>query len=108
VGRTIYYPGTPVGITEYNWGAEDHINGATAQADVLGIFGREALDLATRWSTPAVGAPAYNAIKTYRNYDGNKSASSSFPPLIRRGNFTAASRVPLDVRVAHRQPRHTS
>ena len=69
-----YYPGTPVGINEYNWGAEDHINGATAQADVLGIFGREGLDLATRWTTPAAGAPAYNAIKMYRNYDGSKSA----------------------------------
>ena len=35
-----YYPGTLTGLTEYNWGAEDHINGATAQADVLGIMGR--------------------------------------------------------------------
>src|SRR5256885_696176 len=71
---TQYYPGTPVGITEYNWGAEDHINGATAQADVLGIFGREALDLATRWTTPASTTPTYKALKMYRNYDGNKSA----------------------------------
>ena len=69
-----YYPGTPVGITEYNWGAEDHINGATAQADVLGIFGREGLDLATRWTTPASTTPTYKAVKMYRNYDGNKSA----------------------------------
>ena len=65
-----YYPGTPIGITEYNWGAENHINGATAQADVLGIFGREGLDLATRWTTPSVGSPTYKAIKMYRNYDG--------------------------------------
>src|SRR5207253_4684326 len=47
--NTYYYPGTPIAITEYNWGAEGHINGATTQADILGIFGREALDLATRW-----------------------------------------------------------
>jgi hypothetical protein len=65
-----YYPGTPVGITEYNWGAENHINGATAQADVLGIFGREGLDVATRWTTPAASTPTYKAIKMYRNYDG--------------------------------------
>ena len=68
-----YYPGTPIGITEYNWGAESHINGATAQADLLGIFGREGLDLATRWTTPNTGTPAYNAIKMLRNYDGAKS-----------------------------------
>lgn len=67
------YPGTKIGITEYNWGAEGHINGATAQADIYGIFGREGLDLATRWTTPNTGTPTYNAMKIYRNYDGNKS-----------------------------------
>ena len=67
------YPGIKVGITEYNWGAESDMNGATAQADILGIFGREGLDLATRWTTPASNSPAYNAIKFYRNYDGQKS-----------------------------------
>jgi hypothetical protein len=68
-----YYPGTAIAITEYHWGAEDHISGATAQADVLGIFGREGLDMALRWEAPAVGTPVYNAIKLYRNYDGRKS-----------------------------------
>jgi hypothetical protein len=67
------YPGTPIGITEYNWGAEGHINGATAQADIMGIFGREGLDLATRWTTPDTSTPTYKAMKLYRNYDGNKS-----------------------------------
>src|SRR3981189_3470782 len=38
------WPGTPIAITEYNWGAEGHVNGATAQADIYGIFGREGLD----------------------------------------------------------------
>ncbi|MFN7920957.1 MAG: glycoside hydrolase family 44 protein [Bryobacteraceae bacterium] len=69
-----YYSGTPIGITEYNWGAESHINGATTQADILGIFGREGLDLAARWTTPDASTPVYKAMKMYRNYDGNKSA----------------------------------
>jgi hypothetical protein len=69
-----YYPGTAIGITEYNWGAENHINGATTQADILGIFGREGLDAAARWTTPAATTPTYKAIKMYRNYDGNSSA----------------------------------
>jgi hypothetical protein len=64
-----YYPGTKIGITEYNWGAESYINGATAQADLLGIFGRQGLDLATRWTTPAANTPTYLAMKMYRNYD---------------------------------------
>ena len=70
---TTNYPGTKIGITEYNWGAEPSINGATAQADILGIFGREGLDLATRWTTPDPSTPTYKAMKLYRNYDGNKS-----------------------------------
>lgn len=69
-----YYSDTPIGITEYNWGAEGHINGATAQADIYGIFGREGLNIGARWTTPATGSPAYNAMKIYRNYDGNKSS----------------------------------
>ncbi len=68
-----YYPRTGTGITEYNWGAENAINGATAQADLLGIFGREGLDVATRWTTPDPSTPTYKAMKLFRNYDGNKS-----------------------------------
>ena len=69
-----YYPRTRIGITEYNWGAEGHMNGATTQADVLGIFGREGLDVAARWTTPDPSTPTYKAIKIYRNYDGQRSA----------------------------------
>jgi alpha-L-arabinofuranosidase len=68
-----HYPNTPLGITEYNWGAEDHINGATAQADILGIFGREGLDVAARWTTPDAKTPTFKAMQMYRNYDGRKS-----------------------------------
>ncbi|MGD0206824.1 MAG: glycoside hydrolase family 44 protein [Verrucomicrobiota bacterium] len=67
------YPGTKIGITEYNWGAEPYINGATAQADILGIFGSQGLDLSTRWEIPDPSTPTYLAMKMYRNYDGNKS-----------------------------------
>jgi hypothetical protein len=68
-----FYPGTRTALTEYNWGAEGHINGATAQADILGILGREGVDLATRWTTPDASTPTYKAMKMYRNYDGNRS-----------------------------------
>jgi hypothetical protein len=65
-----YYPGTKVAITEYNWGALDDINGALAQADVLGIFGREGLDLATIWGEPQPTQPGAYSFRMYRNYDG--------------------------------------
>jgi hypothetical protein len=72
--RKNYYSGTPVAITEYNWGAEGYINGATTQADIYGIFGREGLDMATRWTVPDSSTPTYKAMQMYRNYDGAGSA----------------------------------
>jgi hypothetical protein len=67
-----YYPGTKLAITEYSWGADDDISGATAQADVLGILGSQGVDMATRWTQPALGTPTYKAFQIYRNYDGDK------------------------------------
>jgi fibronectin type 3 domain-containing protein len=76
-----YYPGLEIGCTEYNWGDEPNLNGATTQADVLGIYGREGFDLATRWTvatntstTPTSYYVTYLASQIYRNYDGNDSA----------------------------------
>jgi len=71
--NTYYAAGTPIAITEYSWGAEAHISGAMAQADVLGIFGREGLDMAARWATPDATTPTFKAMRMYRNYDGNGS-----------------------------------
>ncbi len=67
---TANYTGTRLAITEYNWGALDHINGALAQADVLGIFGREGLELAALWAPPDTDQPGAYAFRLYRNYDG--------------------------------------
>jgi hypothetical protein len=67
------YPGTKIGVTEYNYGRGT--DGALAQADVLGIFGREGMDLATRWGS-ADNDPdsiVFKAMKMYRNYDNLKS-----------------------------------
>jgi hypothetical protein len=75
------YPGTKTAITEYNLGAFDDISGFLAQADLLGAFGREGLDLATLWgnltkSSNNVEVPnmmSY-AFRLYRNYDGQGGA----------------------------------
>ncbi|GHH82407.1 hypothetical protein GCM10018793_42170 [Streptomyces sulfonofaciens] len=67
------YPGTKIAVSEYNWGALDHIDGALAEADVLGIFGREGLDLATLWSPPAPTDPGAYAFRMYLDYDGKGS-----------------------------------
>jgi hypothetical protein len=64
------YPGTKLAITEYNWGALGYMNGALAQADILGIFGRQGLDFATIWGPPESDEPGAYAFRIYRNYDG--------------------------------------
>jgi hypothetical protein len=69
------YPGTKTAITEYNWGGQGSINGAVAQADILGIFGSYGLDLGTLWGppNPTTQVPGLMAFEIYRNYDGAKS-----------------------------------
>jgi hypothetical protein len=68
-----YYPGTKTAITEYNFGALDSMNGALAQADALGIFGAQGLDLATLWGPPTTSQPGAYAFRMYRDYDGQGS-----------------------------------
>jgi hypothetical protein len=67
-----YYPGTKTSIDEYNWGGQENINGAVAQADILGIFGREGLDMGVLWGppNPTTQVPGLVAFEVYRNYDG--------------------------------------
>ena len=69
------YPGTKLAIDEYNFGGLEAINGAVTQADILGIFGREGLDLGALWPTQAYNTqgPGNMAFAVYRNYDGNNS-----------------------------------
>jgi hypothetical protein len=64
------YPGTPLFISEWNFGADTTINGAQAIADVLGIYGREGVYAASYWRNPEVGSPGFFAFTMHGNYDG--------------------------------------
>jgi hypothetical protein len=65
------YPGTKTAIDEYNFGGLESINGAIAQADILGIFGRQGLDMGAFWPTTDYSqqGPGNYAFAMYRNYD---------------------------------------
>jgi hypothetical protein len=65
-----HYPGTRLAITEYNYGGGGHISGAIAQADVLGIFGREDLFAAALWDLAGSTTFVDGAFAAYCNYDG--------------------------------------
>lgn len=64
-----FYPGTKLAITEYSFGGRHHISGGIAQADALGIFGREGVYFATYFFT--VDDYIAAAFRLYRNYDGS-------------------------------------
>jgi len=64
-----FYPGTKLGISEWNWGADGTMNGALAIADVLGIFGREELYFAAYWREPPINSPGFYAFKMFTNVD---------------------------------------
>ena len=64
------YPGTKLAITEYNWGNDNGASSALAQAEALAIFGREGVDLATRWTAPADNSRVEDAFLLYLNYNG--------------------------------------
>lgn len=66
-----YYPGTKLAITEYDYGGRNHISGGIAQVDVLGIFGKYGVYLATRWGES--GKYITSAYNIYLNYDGKGS-----------------------------------
>jgi hypothetical protein len=65
-----YCPGTKLAITEYAWDKDGTDSGAVAQAEVLAIFAREGVDMATRWVAPASGTKAERGFSIFLNYDG--------------------------------------
>ena len=65
-----YYPGTELGITEYNYGAPSSISGGLAQVDVLGVFGTSDIHLATLWKLQDINTFTSAGFNLYRNYDG--------------------------------------
>ena len=69
------YPNTPLSMTEWSaaFAGESDFSTALADADAYGIIGRERVYLASRWGAPSPANPNYQALKLYRNYDGNHS-----------------------------------
>jgi Glycoside hydrolase family 44 len=66
------YPGTPLSFTEWSaaFAGESDFSTALADADAYGILGRERMYLASRWVAPDPANPNYQALKLFRNYDG--------------------------------------
>ncbi|MET0592020.1 MAG: glycosyl hydrolase, partial [Polyangiaceae bacterium] len=64
------YPGRGISIGAWNFGAEGHITGAIALAEVLGRFAQGGVTSAYYWTSPKQNSPAYWAFRAFRNFDG--------------------------------------
>jgi hypothetical protein len=104
------YPGTGVSFSSYGWGAYNHITGALAQADVLGIFAREAVDLATLDAPPFDGQRIEDAFLLYRNYDnagarfGQTSVSATSDDLSNVTTYAAFTGQTVTVVLINKNP----
>ena len=65
------YPGTKLIVGEYDFGGKNHISGTIAQADALGIFGREGVYVAANWRDMTEKDYIWAGFRAFRNYDGN-------------------------------------
>jgi hypothetical protein len=91
-----HYPGTALGITEYDRGDPDGFAGGLALADTLGIFGREGVELATAWPLTGFdqekpGRYAAAANRLYRDYDGRGGAFGSLLLAVNNSDDHASS-----------------
>ncbi len=66
-----YYPGTRLAFSEYSIDSGNKlVTDALAEADVLGIFGREQVGLAAMWNTPQPTDPIAFSFLLFRNVNG--------------------------------------
>jgi len=84
-----YYPGTKLGITEYAYMGMGHASGGIAQADALGIFGKQGLYFANYWG--AVVDFVKSGFDLYRNYDGKGGKFGSTSILSNTNDINATS-----------------
>jgi len=86
-----FYPGTKLAFTEYNYGGGNHISGAIAQADVLGIFGRAGVFAATQWPLAQHEEFIAAAFASYRNFDGKDGCFGDTAVWAQTGDAGATS-----------------
>jgi len=65
-----HYPGTRLAFTEYNYGGGRDVSGALAQADVLGIFGREDVFAGAAWASDPDQVYLHAGFYAFVNHDG--------------------------------------
>jgi hypothetical protein len=86
-----YNPGTKIGITEYNYGAGQHISGGVAEADALGVFGQQSVYAANWWPDGSNASYVNSAFNMYLNYDGKGGKFGNTSIQATNSNLATAS-----------------
>jgi hypothetical protein len=68
------YQGTRLAFSEYNYGGGQHISGGIAQADVLGIFGRDGVFAANQWPLHDDESFVAGGFRMFRDFNGSGGA----------------------------------
>lgn len=87
----MYYPGTKLSFSEYNFGGGDHISGGIAQADVLGVFGEQGVYMACLLPDSENFDYQKAGINLYTNYDGNGASYGNIAVYTDNGGDTMSS-----------------
>jgi fibronectin type 3 domain-containing protein len=64
------FPGMKISLTEYENGGWNHIAGTIAQADNLGVFGRQGVFAANFWPPSGTYSYALAGFRAFRDFDG--------------------------------------
>lgn len=87
----MYYPGTKLSFSEYNFGGGDHISGGIAQADVLGVFGEQDVYMACLMPDMKNFEYQKAGINIYTDYDGNGASYGNISVYADNGGDTMSS-----------------
>ncbi len=81
-----------ISFSEYNAGCETTAAGGVAEADLLGIFGREGVFAATAWPLQSTNSNFLVAgFDLYRNYDGSGTAVGDLAVLANTSDYQTTS-----------------
>ncbi|MCC6554804.1 MAG: glycoside hydrolase family 44 protein [Polyangiaceae bacterium] len=80
-----HYPGTKLAVSEYDFYHHDEPIGAVTYAEVLGLFAREGVHVATAWGAPGEGEIAFAAFRLFGSFDGQ---GGRFEPVSVRATVT--------------------
>lgn len=102
------YPGTQFAITEWNYWEDNGVVASLAEADSYGIFGREKVDMATRFTSPQPNTLGSLVLEMYKGFAPLSVESTADISLDKLTSYAALSEDGrrMTVMVINKDPKH--